>query len=85
MMTKVMEHFDQVYNKLTEQIGQKWMTGRDPEVIVSAVLWESWPPKKLCLNANTVRTVSEHHVLKTTAVLTEQPTQLRRTTQSRTA
>lgn len=28
-MNKVMEHFDQVYNKLTGQIGQKWMTGSD--------------------------------------------------------
>lgn len=48
-----MEHFDQVYNKVTGQIGQKWTTGSDPEVIVSALLWESLPPKKLHLNANT--------------------------------
>lgn len=34
-----MEHFDQVFNKLTGQTGQKWTIGSDPEVIVSALLW----------------------------------------------
>lgn len=37
-MNKLMEHFDQVYNKLTGQIGQKWMTRSDPQVIVLALL-----------------------------------------------
>lgn len=45
-LLQMMEHFDKVYNKLTEQIGQKWTTGSDPEVIVSALLWEISPPKK---------------------------------------